>query len=96
MDLTPLWLELEPGRKVSHFPRLAFVISQNMTKSVRDSKKVRRKVGRKTTGSGEVQIVRMHKPQIAAIDAWMTSQYGDITRPEAIRRLVGLGLKAKK
>jgi hypothetical protein len=64
-----------------------------MTKSIFDSKKVRRKVGRpKTTGSGEVQIVRMHKPQIAAIDAWMTSKYGDITRPEAIRRLVEIGL----
>ena len=68
-----------------------------MPKSVRDAKTVRQKVGPpKTTGSGEVQIVRMHKPQIAAIDAWMTSQYGDITRPEAIRRLVELGLKAKK
>jgi len=35
----------------------------------------------------------MHQPQIAAIDAWITSQRAEITRPEAIRRLVELGLR---
>jgi predicted transcriptional regulator len=35
--------------------------------------------------------------QAAAIDAWIARQKdGEITRPEAIRRLVELGLKAKK
>jgi hypothetical protein len=38
----------------------------------------------------------MHDQQIAAIDAWMEMQDGPISRPEAIRRLVELGLKTKK
>jgi hypothetical protein len=32
----------------------------------------------------------------AAIDHWREKEDADITRPEAIRRLVELGLKAKK
>lgn len=69
------------------------MISRSMAKSIRDSKKLKPKLGRpKTTGSGEAQIVRMHKPQIAAIDAWTKAQGDQISRPEAIRRLVQLGL----
>jgi hypothetical protein len=68
-----------------------------MLKSIRDSKKSKPKIGRpKTTGPGQPQVVRMHDQQIAAIDAWMEMQDGSISRPEAIRRLVELGLKAKK
>jgi hypothetical protein len=67
-----------------------------MLKSIRDSKKSKPKIGRpKTTGPGQPQVVRMHDQQIAAIDAWMKMQDGPISRPEAIRRLVELGLKAK-
>ena len=75
-------------------PRLAFVISRNMTKSIRDSKKS--KIGRpKTTGPGQPQVVRMHDQQIAEIDSWIASQEAEISRPEAIRRLVELGLTVK-
>jgi hypothetical protein len=67
-----------------------------MLKSIRDSKKSKPKIGRpKTTGPGQPQVVRMHDQQIAAIDAWMQMLDGPISRPEAIRRLVELGLKAK-
>ena len=67
-----------------------------MSKSIRDSKKSRPKIGRpKTTGSGQPQVVRMHDQQIASIDAWVAMQKADISRPEAIRRLVELGLKSK-
>jgi hypothetical protein len=38
----------------------------------------------------------MHDQQIAAIDAWIALQDGEVSRPEAIRRLVEIGLKAKK
>jgi hypothetical protein len=42
-------------------------------------------------------LVKMHDPQLDAIDAWIKKhQEPDITRPEAIRRLVDLGLKVKK
>jgi hypothetical protein len=46
--------------------------------------------------AGRPQVVRMHDQQIAAIDAWIAKQKEHaLTRPEAIRRLVELGLKAK-
>lgn len=85
--------KLGPARKLPPFRWADFMISRTMTKSIRDSKKSKPKMGRpKTTGSGEAQIVRMHKPQIAAIDAWISTQGEEMSRPEAIRRLVGLGL----
>jgi hypothetical protein len=45
--------------------------------------------------AGRPQVVRMHDQQIAAIDAWIAMQDAEISRPEAIRRLVELGLNAK-
>ena len=73
------------------------VISDCMAKSVRDSTKCTPKMGRpKTTGPGEPQVVRMHDEQLEAIDDWIEAQGEKISRPEAIRRLVEIGLKAKK
>jgi hypothetical protein len=67
-----------------------------MTKSLRDSTKSNPKMGcPKTTGPGEPQVVRMHDQQLEAIDDWIEAQGEKISRPEAIRRLVELGLKAK-
>jgi hypothetical protein len=66
-----------------------------MGKSIRDIAKKGR--GRpKTTGLGTGILVRMHE-QLAALDAWIEKQHEErLSRPEAIRRLVELGLKAKK
>jgi hypothetical protein len=65
-----------------------------MAKSVRDSTKSNPKMGRsKTTGPGEPQVVRMHDEQLEAIDDWIEAQGEKI---EAIRRLVEIGVKAKK
>jgi hypothetical protein len=41
-------------------------------------------------------MVRLEPDQIAALDAWIKKQAEPPTRPEAIRRLVEIGLKAKK
>jgi hypothetical protein len=41
-------------------------------------------------------VVRMHVRQIAAIDGWIARQDEELSRPEAIRRLVDLGLWAAK
>jgi hypothetical protein len=41
-------------------------------------------------------MVRLEPDQFDALDAWIMKQAGALTRPEAIRRLVELGLKAKK
>jgi len=39
--------------------------------------------------------VRMHGRQIKAIDGWTKAQGEDVSRPEAIRRLVEIGLRVK-
>ena len=49
----------------------------------------------RTTGPGQLQVVRMHDDQLAAIDDWVEKQGTRISRPEAIRRLVEIALKAK-
>jgi hypothetical protein len=49
-----------------------------------------------TTGLGLQVGERWHPPEIAAIDAWIKTQGGNLTRGHAIRRLVALGLKVKK
>ena len=47
------------------------------------------------TGPGEPQIVRMHDEQLEVIDDWIEAQGEKISRPEAIRRLVEIGLNVK-
>lgn len=52
--------------------------------------------GRPPTGAESVHL-RVLPDQFAAIDAWIIKQKEpDLSRPEAIRRLVEIGLKAKK
>ncbi len=65
-----------------------------MKKSIHVTKKSR---GRpKTTGPG-VQIgMRWQSPELTLIDGWIAKHAPDLSRPEAIRRLVELGLKVKK
>ena len=69
---------------------LVFMVPIIMAKSIRVTKKSR---GRpKTTGSG-VQIgMRWQQQTLDAIDAWITKQGGNLSRPEAIRRLVSQAL----
>jgi hypothetical protein len=97
MDFSLSMIEVRAGVEVAASPRLAFVISQSMAKSIRDSTKSKAKMGRpKTTGPGDPQVVRMHDEQIAAINEWIDTQGEKISRPEAIRRLVEIGLRTKK
>jgi hypothetical protein len=50
-----------------------------------------------TTGKGMLIGVRLLDDPLAALDGWIAKQREpDLSRPEAIRRLVELGLKAKK
>jgi hypothetical protein len=41
-------------------------------------------------------MVRLEPSQLSALDDWASKQKDDPTRPEAIRRLVEIGLKPKK
>ena len=67
-----------------------------MTKSIRDIPKKKR--GRPSTGGRrEGILVRLESDQFDALDNWIAKQKEpNLSRPEAIRRLVELGLKAKK
>jgi len=65
-----------------------------MAKSIRVTEKKRR--GRPaTTGAGTQIGERWHDPELVAIDAWIASNDKTLTRGQAIRRLVELGLKVK-
>jgi hypothetical protein len=49
-----------------------------------------------TTGTGTIVGVRMLDRPLAELDAWIAGQREpELSRPEAIRRLVELGLKVK-
>jgi hypothetical protein len=52
--------------------------------------------GRPATGQGIQVGARWPENTVEAIDAWATKQEDQPGRSEAIRRLVELGLKAKK
>ncbi|MCK1330643.1 MULTISPECIES: hypothetical protein [unclassified Bradyrhizobium] len=49
-----------------------------------------------TTGKGTLVGVRFLDDPLAKLDAWIEKQDEPLTRPEAIRRLVEIGLRAKK
>jgi hypothetical protein len=49
-----------------------------------------------TTGKGTLIGVRLLEDPLSNLDAWIAKQKEpDLSRPEAIRRLVEIGLKAK-
>jgi hypothetical protein len=74
-------------------PGLIFWYTKLMTKSISRTRKSR---GRPPTGAESIHL-RVLPDQSAAIDAWIARQKdGEISRPEAIRRLVELGLNTKK
>ena len=54
-----------------------------------------KKRGRPATGVDPLVGVRFPTEQIAAIDGWAKRTGEGVTRSEAIRRLVELGLRAK-
>jgi hypothetical protein len=66
-----------------------------MTKSITGIPKKQR--GRPSTGGRrEGVMVRLEPSQFTALDKWIGKTDADLSRPEAIRRLVEIGLKAKK
>jgi hypothetical protein len=56
------------------------------------SQKKRR--GPAPTGKGKLIGVRLQPTELAAVDDWRDRD--NLTRPEAIRRLIGLGLTVKR
>ncbi|PAY05434.1 hypothetical protein CK489_29055 [Bradyrhizobium sp. UFLA03-84] len=66
-----------------------------MKQSSVDSAKKSKRIGRPPVESEAVNV-RMTVDVLKVLDDWRRNQADLPGRPEAIRRLVGLGLKAKK
>jgi hypothetical protein len=65
-----------------------------MSESISDNGK--KPVGRPKVGAILIGV-RVPPADVAVLDAWIAKhKEPDLTRPEAIRRLVEIGLKAKK
>jgi hypothetical protein len=85
---------LEPGRKLALPLGLFSGYPEFMAKSIRDTPKKRR--GRPSTGGRrEGVMVRLEPAQFEALDGWI-KKHDVESRPEAIRRLVELGLAGTK
>jgi hypothetical protein len=56
----------------------------------------KKKRGPPPTGKGVQVVVRMQPAPLAALDAWVAKQKDQPSRPEAMRRLVEMALKAAK
>jgi hypothetical protein len=54
-----------------------------------------KKRGPPATGKGESMHVRLQPAEMASLDAWIAKQREPVSRPEAIRRLIEAGLRAK-
>jgi hypothetical protein len=93
-EVGSLWPGLGPGRKLELPLGLIFWYHRFMKKATkRDTKKSR---GRPSTGIG-IQIgTRWPADIVRLVDEWRREHPDLPGRPEAIRRLVELGLKAKK
>lgn len=70
--------------------RSAYLLSENVTAAIPDIKKPR---GRPKVGS-ELIGVRVPPELLAKLDAWIDSQDPKPSRPEAIRAMVEVALKA--
>jgi hypothetical protein len=64
-----------------------------MAKSSYDN--IAKPVRKRSAKTGTLVGVRLQPEQIKAIDTWAAKQKPSVTRPEAIRGIIELGLKAK-
>jgi hypothetical protein len=65
-----------------------------MAKSTVSNIRKKKRIGRPPVGAIPV-LVRIPPAEMLPIDNWVSNQDKFLTRPEAIRRLVELGLRAK-
>lgn len=55
----------------------------------------KKKRGPPPTGKGTPIVTRLQPTHLAALDGWIAKQHEPLSRPEAIRRLIEMGLKSK-
>ena len=83
------------GAEGTNFPLgLPLCYHSAMAKSIYYN--IAKPVRKRSSATGTLVGVRMQADELKAIDTWARKQVPPITRPYAIRRLVELGLKAKK
>ena len=86
-------LRSEPGGSANFRSARLYGNTIFMAKSITVTPKKR---GRPASGGRDPIVpTRFPQDQIAAIDAWAAKAGDDVSRSEAIRRLVEIGLKAK-
>jgi hypothetical protein len=56
----------------------------------------KKKRGPPPTGKGVPVVVRLQPPDLSALDEWIEGQDSDVSRPEAVRRLLKAALGAGK
>jgi hypothetical protein len=66
-----------------------------MAKSTVSNIRKKKRIGRPRVGAIPV-LVRIPPAEMQPIDDWISEQKGVLSRPEAIRRLVEIALKAKQ
>ena len=75
---------------------LGLIIWYHIFMKVARKNGTKKRRGRPATGQGLQIGMRWPEETVATIDAWAASQDDEPSRSEAIRRLVEIGLKAKK
>jgi hypothetical protein len=80
------------GRPFGFQAKLRYVLNMKASRKQVTPKKR----GRPATGKDPLVSTRMPSDLIANIEAWAAAQEDEPGRSEAIRRLVEIGLKAKK
>ena len=90
----PFMVRIRAEAEAEHFPSACFYGTTTfMKKSIKVAPKKKR--GRPPTGGRDPHLsARMPPSLIAEVEAWATAN--DTSRSDAFRRLVELGLKAKK
>jgi hypothetical protein len=88
-------VEVRAAGRRSDFPAARiYGMTQIMHKS--GERVVLKKRGRPATGNDPVRSFRMPDELMERIDTWSADEADEPSRAEAIRRLVELGLKAKR
>jgi hypothetical protein len=88
-----VWFGLEPGRKLQLPLGLPLCYHSLMSKSSYDN--ITKPVRKRSAVTGTLVGVRLQADQIKAVDAWALKQKPPVTRPEAIRGIIELGLTVK-
>lgn len=86
---------IRPSEQVPRFPS-ACLFGIKVSMATQETLIPKKRRGPAPTGQGKPVQVRLHEPQMKALDAWRARQAEQPTRPEAIRRLVEMALKREK